>query len=486
MKIDRFRPVLLCCSYVLLITSVIIIFPLVFSIFENTNDDEYAFFCTGALCLILGFAGVKKFQKHLDVITSFQLYLITTSCWFLFDALGTIPFIFGLPHLSITDAAFESFSGITTTGSTILSDIENLPPSILVWRGLLQWVGGIGIIVLSIAILPYLRIGGMRLFSTESSNWSGQSLPRVSQMAMSILTIYVSLSLICALLFLLFGMSPFDAAIHAMTTLSTGGYSNYDASFGHFASKPALLWIASLFMVLGALPFIFYVNLIRRRQTHNLIDSQIKGFILFLIVVITLLSIERIISSNLSTFENITQVTFNVISITTTTGYASTDYTLWGQFAVMLFFYLMFVGGCSGSTSGSMKFFRFQLAYMMLKNQLKQMTYPNGVFSLKYNGQVVTDDIIRSVVAFSMFFAMAIAIIAAILSLSGLDFITSITAAITAVTNVGPGLGEIIGPAGNFSSLPDHVKWSLSIGMLFGRLEIMTILVLLTPAIWKK
>jgi trk system potassium uptake protein TrkH len=466
-------------------TSVVILIPLVFSLFETNEIDEAIFLKTAAICFILGIVGVKTTQGAMERISTSQLYMITTFCWLLFGFLGTLPLMYGLPHLSFTDATFESFSGITTTGSTVMTGLDNLPRSILIWRGLLQWIGGIGIIVLSIAVLPFLRVGGMKLFATESSDWSGKSHPRMQSMVVSILFVYVLLSVICVLLYMLFGMSAFDAVVHSMSTLSTGGFSNYDASFGAFKDHPALLWVSSLFMVLGALPFVFYVNAFRERKTQWVLDYQIKGFILFLAAVIVILSVERSLHSDQSLITIVGQVMFNVISITTTTGYASTNYITWGSFAIMIFFYLTFVGGCSGSTAGAMKFFRLQLAYMMLKNQLKYMAHPNGVFSLKYGGKIVSEDIIRSVVAFSMFYAVIIAVLAALLAMTGLDFVTSLTASATCVSNVGPGLGNIIGPSGNFATLSDSAKLLLSAGMLFGRLEIMTILVLFTPAIWK-
>jgi trk system potassium uptake protein TrkH len=460
--------------------------PLVFSLVDQDYIDEYFFLVMSGCCLVLGFFGIKFTSKSLKDITTLQIYLITTSSWMLLGLLGSLPLIFGFHPVSIADAMFESFSGITTTGSTVLSGIENLPRALLVWRGLLQWIGGVGIVVLSIAVLPYLRVGGMKLFSSESSEWTNKTHPRSHAMVVSILKVYIILTLACTVLYFAGGMSLFDAVVHAMTTLSTGGYANYDASFGHFTDKPFLIWASSLFMLLGALPFVFYVNMVQGRSTHNLLDNQIKGFLIFVAVVICLLSLQRFLSADLTIFEVLSQVTFNVISVITTTGYASTDYTSWSDFAIMFFFFLMFVGGCSGSTSGSIKIFRFQLAYLMLKKQLKQMTYPNGVFALKYSGRNVTDDIIRSVIAFSMLFAISIAIIAILLTLFGLDFVTSLSAAVTVVTNVGPGIGNIIGPAGNFSTLPDLAKGLLCIGMLIGRLEIMTIIILLTPSIWQK
>jgi trk system potassium uptake protein TrkH len=479
-------PIIFFNSYVLLIVGVASLIPLIFSFTDNDFIDEYFFLTMSAACLASGILGIKLNSDKLNNISTLQIYLITTSCWLLLGILGSLPFIWGFESLSIADAMFESFSGITTTGSTVLANIEHLPRALLMWRGLLQWIGGVGIVVLSISVLPYLRVGGMKLFSSESSEWTGKSHPRSHSMVASILKVYVLLTVTCVAMYFIGGMSIFDAVVHAMTTLSTGGYSNYDDSFGHFADKPIIIWGASLFMILGALPFVFYIDIARGRPTHNLLSGQIKGFLVFLTIVIGVLCLYRYSSIDLTVFKTISQVTFNVISVVTTTGFASTDYTVWGDFAVMFFFFLMFIGGCSGSTSGSIKIFRFQLAYLMLRNQLKQMTYPNGVFALKYGGHNVTDDIIRSVIAYSMLFALSIAIIAIALTLFGLDFVTSFSAATTAVTNVGPGLGNIIGPSGNFSTLTDPAKGLLCIGMLIWRLEIMTVIILFTPGIWKK
>ncbi|MEZ5470166.1 MAG: TrkH family potassium uptake protein [Marinicella sp.] len=462
------------------------ILPLMMSLFEVGTLDQEVFALICALCLIIGYLGVKLNLNSFEEISSKELYLTTICSWLILGFIGALPFLFALQKITITDALFESFSGITTTGSTVLSNLSQMPPSLLLWRGILQWVGGIGIVVLSIAVLPHLKVGGMKLFATESSDWSSKTHPRANKMIVSILSIYILLTFTCALIYLIGGMNAFDAVVHAMTTLSTGGFANYDSSFGYFSHNPILIWTANTFMVLGALPFVFYVNLLSRSHRNFGVDSQILGFFKVLGITIFSLTIVRSFTSDETMFEILNHVCFNIISVITTTGFASTDYTLWGEFAVMFFFYLMFIGGCSGSTSGSVKIFRYQLAYLMLKSQLRRMTHPNGVYVLKYNQRLVDDGIIRSVVAFSIMFVLTIAIIAMLLTLFGLDFITSISAAATAVTNVGPGLGDTIGPSGNFSSLPDLAKILLCVGMLVGRLEVMTVFVVLTPSLWNR
>ncbi len=477
------HPIILVMSFVLMLTAAMTLPSALLSLAEPGRMLD-AFLATGTVCLILSMLGfISALGKHFQV-SSKQLYLITVSSWCLFAIVGAIPLYLGLNSLSFTDAFFESMSGITTTGSTILTELDTMPHSLLLWRGMLQWVGGIGIIVLGIAILPFLRIGGMRLFSTESSDWSGKSLPRAQILIQNIGMVYIGISLLACLGYHIAGMGMFDAVVHAMTTVSTGGFSNYDASVGHFGDSPSILWVGSLFMVLGSLPFGLYVSAMRGKP-DMLRDTQVHGFILFVMITALLLSAEHVLHSDLSFIPSLTHATFNVISIITTTGYVSEDYTLWGSYASVAFFYLMFIGGCSGSTAGGIKIFRFQIAAVLLRNQLHLMRHPSAIFTTKYNGRDVSDDIVRSIVAFTFYFAFTIAVLAFCLSLTGLDFLTSLSASVTAVTNVGPGLGNVVGPSGNFSSLSDLAKWLLSAGMLFGRLEIMTVLVIFTRTFWK-
>ncbi|MCC5900399.1 MAG: TrkH family potassium uptake protein [Halomonas sp.] len=414
-----------------------------------------------------------------------QMFILTAGSWTSISCFASLPLILGAPQLSITNAVFESVSAITTTGSTILSGIEDLSDGLKLWRGLMQWMGGIGIIVMGIAILPFLKVGGMRLFHTESSDWSDKVMPRTGGIAKATLSIYVGLTLVAMLSYWAGGMHPLDAVVHGMTSLATGGFANSDASFGAYSGQPWLLWMGSFFMLCGALPFVLYIRFIRTSRSALWKDQQVRGLLKLLLAAIVMLSAWRVLQGD-DWFVSLTHVTFNVISVVTTTGYASDDYTLWGSLPVVAFFYLTFVGGCSGSTSGGMKIFRFQIAMMMLLNQLRYLIHANGVFTSRYNHQPVTSDISRSVVAFSFFFFITIAVLALGLSALGLDLVTALSGAATAVANVGPGLGDTIGPAGNFATLPDAAKWLLCIGMLMGRLEILTVVVLLTPMFWRR
>ncbi|USD37597.1 TrkH family potassium uptake protein [Ferrimonas sp. SCSIO 43195] len=426
-------------------------------------------------------AASTGFRSQLTLSTR-DLYLFTTLTWVVVSLFAALPFTF-YHHISYTDAFFETMSGITTTGSTVLSGLDDTAWSILIWRSLLQWLGGIGFIVMGVAIFPMLNVGGMRLFRTESSDWSDKWMPRTQLIGRGLVKVYLLLTALCCLGYLAAGMTPFEAINHAMTTLSTGGYSTTDSSMTHFSTLAH--WNGSLFMFLGGLPMLIFVQMVHMRSVKVWNDQQVKGYLAFVICASLLLGWWLSHQQQMEFFPALTLATFNLISVVTTTGFASTDYSAWGPAASIIFFFLMFVGACSGSTSGAIKIFRFQLAGAVLHKALRQQIHPSALFPQRYNRRTISEDIVRSLVSFSMLFIATIVVLALFLVLVGVDPVSSLTGAVTAVTNVGPGLGEVIGPAGNFASLPDAAKWALSLGMLLGRLEIITVAVLLLPTFWR-
>jgi len=448
----------------------------------DSPADLPAFFWSSLITFGSGLALLLPGKPALIQLRPRDMYLLTTSSWVVVCLFAALPMML-IQHISYTDAFFETMSGITTTGSTVLAGLDQASPGLLLWRSMMQWLGGLGFIGMAVAVLPLLRVGGMRLFQTESSDWSEKVMPRSHMVAKSILAIYLGLSLLCALAYWMSGMTPFEAVNHAMTTLSTGGYSTSDTSMAHFG--PAAHWTAVLFMLLGSLPFALYVATLRGQRSALWRDQQVRGFLGFLTVTCLAFATWLHLNSGHAWFDALRIVSLNVVSVVTTTGFALGDYTQWGSFAVLAFFYLTFVGGCSGSTSGGLKIFRFQVAWALLNASLKQLIHPRAIIRQQYNNHRLDEEIVRSILMFSFFFTITIGVIALLLALLGLDWITALTGAATAVCNVGPGLGPIIGPAGNFASLPDAAKWLLSLGMLLGRLEIITILVLLTPAFWR-
>ncbi len=463
--------------------AVSMVIPLLTLLLMGSRDDLPAFLWSGLITLGSGLGLLLPGRPRNVQLRPRDMYLLTTSSWVVVCLFAALPMML-IQHISYTDAFFETMSGITTTGSTVLSGLDSASPGLLIWRSMTQWLGGLGFIGMAVAVLPLLRVGGMRLFQTESSDWSEKIMPRSHMVAKYILGVYLGLSLLCVLAYWWAGMGVFDAINHAMTTISTGGYSTSDSSLANW-SQPAVHWVAVIFMLLGGLPFTLYVATLRGYHRALLRDQQVRGFVGFLVLTWLAFGTWLWLNSEEAWLDAVRIVAVNVTSVVTTSGYALGDYSQWGGFAVLLFFYLTFVGGCSGSTSGGLKIFRFQVAYVMLKANLQQMIHPRAVIRQQYNNHPIDEDIVRSLVTFSFFFTITIGVIALGLGLLGLDWITALTGAATAVCNVGPGLGPVIGPAGNFASLPDAAKWLLSVGMLLGRLEIITILVLLTPVFWR-
>ncbi|MEL0127904.1 MAG: TrkH family potassium uptake protein [Paracoccaceae bacterium] len=452
--------------------------------FGQGNGHWPVFATSAAITIISGgflaLASSNGTHVGLDIQKTF---LLTTLVWVALSVFASIPFILGYTNANLVDAIFEAVSGITTTGSTVFNELDKMPKGLLLWRGILQWLGGIGIIVVAMVFLPELRVGGMQIFRAEGFDTLGKILPRATTIAFQISIIYVGITIACGLSYVLAGMNFFDAVVHAFTTVATGGFSNYDGSFSVFSWK--VEYVAILFMILSALPFVRYVQLINGQGTAVLKDPQVKTFILLIILLVLLSTFVLSIQLNLSFELVFRKALFNITSILTGTGYASTNYMLWGGFLVSLLFFVGLIGGCAGSTTCSVKIFRYQIVFASIASQLKRIHSPNGVFIPRYQGRQISDDILNSVLTFFVVFFASLGILAVLLSLTGLDLITSLSGSAAALANIGPGLGETIGPDGNFSSLSDTAKWLLIAGMLIGRLELMAVYILFTLKFWR-
>lgn len=466
----------------LITLAVSMVIPMLTVLAFDRTDDIREFMWSSLITLGAGLLLVMIPRPAHVQLRPRDMYFLTTLSWIVVCGFAALPMVL-IDEINYTDSFFETMSGITTTGSTVLVGLENKSPGLLIWRSLLHWLGGIGFIGMAVAILPLLRVGGMRLFQTESSDWSEKIMPRSHMVAQYVLGIYVVITLLGMLAFWGAGMSVFDAINHSMSSISTGGFSTSDASMAKFG--PASHWVAVVLMLLGSLPFTLYVSTVRGDFGALWRDQQVRGFLTMLTAISLGFTLWYWLHNETTWLDALRIITFNVVSVVSTTGYAIADYNLWGDFAMMVFFYLTFIGGCSGSTAGGLKMFRFQVAYALLRANLRQLIHPRAVISQQYNGHPLDDEIVRSILTFSFFFTITIGALALALCLLGLDFLTALTGAATAVCNVGPGLGPIIGPVGNFAPLPDAAKWLLSLGMLLGRLEIITILVLLTRSFWK-
>jgi trk system potassium uptake protein TrkH len=476
------RPVLFVVGVLTLVVGLAMVLPGAAGLALGTRSGQ-AFMAAAAITIGIGGLLVAGNRVPVPQMTLRQIYVLTVLVWVTVPAFAALPFVFSELRLSYTDAYFEAMSGLTTTGSTVLVGLDVMPRSILLWRGLLQWLGGIGIVVMAMAVLPLLRTGGMQLFHAESSDRHDKPLPRITQLVRVLLLAYLALSGACALAYRLAGMSDFDAIVHAMATISTGGYSSHDLSFAYFAS-PTIEWLGTVFMLSGALPFVLYVRA-TRGDLMLLRDQQVRAFAFAVLASMVILTIWLGVHQEVALLDALRLAAFNATSIVTTTGFASSDYNLWGGFAVGVFFYLTFIGGCTGSTAGAIKIFRFRVMAIVLGDYLLRRFSPHAVGRRSYDGRHLDDDVIEGVFAFAVVYALAVAVIAVGLGAMGLDLITSLSGAATALGNVGPGLGPIIGPAGNFATLPDAAKWLLAFGMLLGRLELFTVLVLLTPKFWR-
>ncbi|MEG3755828.1 TrkH family potassium uptake protein [Psychromonas arctica] len=479
-----YRPLFFITGLVLSKMAVFMYFPMILAFYTGTfGGMEFllSIIITHLASIVFLYLGGEKQRSHLGVR---EMFLLTTGVWILASLFAALPFVF-IEHISYSDAFFETMSGITTTGSTVLHGLDNMHHSILLWRSILQWLGGVGFIVMGVAILPFLNVGGMRLFQTESSDWSDKSSAKTRQVALDILLVYITLTIACYIGYRFAGMENFDAVNHAMTTISTGGYSTSDSSMGHFSNFAH--WNAIIFMFLGGIPFLLMIRTMQQKSLTPLWqDAQIQGFAKLIIACTLSLTIYLVNSDQFSWLDALRLSMFNVVSVITTTGFGLDDFLTWGDFSIVVFAGLLFSGACSGSTSGGIKIFRFQIAFSLLQRQLMLLMHPHALFPQKYNNRKVSDEILRSLVAFILAYMATIAVSTLLLTAFGSEAMISLTASITAVSNVGPGLVPAIGPSGNFAGFPDASKWVLSIGMLMGRLEILTVAVMLTRHFWRR
>ena len=480
---SNYKTVFFTLGILQIILGISMVFPIIIQIIFDELDSSFI----GASLITIIF-GTLFFLSNLDHDKKLSLqnaFLLTALSWLSIAVFSSLPFIFSNLNLSITDSFFESMSGITTTGSTIITDLNSSPKAILLWRALLQWLGGIGIIVMAITLMPIMNVGGMQLFKVSSSDASEKILPKTKEITLRLILIYLILTFLCSFFYNICGMKFFDSLTHSMTTIATGGFSNYNESIGYFNSIKIEI-ISMIFIILGSIPFIAYIKFLSGKKNIFYTDTQIKSFIKIIFYSILILFIYLTIFNKSFSDVSLRSISFNVISILTGTGYVTQNFDNWGSFPLIYFLILMFIGGCAGSTACGIKIFRVQILYLFLKNQLKKIIYPRGIFIIKYDNNNVNEKFMASIIAFIYLYIIIFFIITAMLTLSGLDFTTSISGAATSISNVGPGLGELIGPNGNFSQLPDFSKWVLSFGMILGRLELFAILVLFLPSFWVK
>jgi len=469
------RPIFYVIGLVVAILGATMLVPMAVDLYYGS--DDWAVFLTSAVVTMVvgGTMAIATANSAGPGLTIQQTFLLTTLIWIALPLFGAFPFVLGELEARPVDAFFEAMSGMTTTGSTVLSGLDDLPAGLLLWRSMLQWFGGIGIIIVAMVFLPELKVGGMQVFRSEAFDTMGKVLPRAVEIASQIIWIYLGLTLANALAYLVLGMGPFDAINHALTTMSTGGFSTRDASFGAFQGPAE--YVAALFMILASLPFVRYIQIVA--------DPQVRGYLGLIIGLTLSMTFFRMVVNGDGFEHGFREGLFNVTSIISGTGYASTDYQLWGVFPMVAFFFIGLIGGCAGSTACSVKVFRYQLLFAAVKAQVRSIHSPHGVFTPRYAGRTVGEDVLSSVMVFFVMFVVSLGVLTVALSLTGLDMVTSISGAATALANIGPGLGDIIGPSGNFAPLNDAAKWLLIAAMLVGRLELLSVYVLFTLRFWR-
>ncbi len=449
------------------------------------NPDWAVFTVSAAVTGFIGLAAALTTQQEKRVIDVRTGFLLTVSCWFAVGLFGSLPLAFSSLHISVSDAVFETFSALTTTGSTVLSGLDTMAPGLLMWRSLLQWLGGVGIVVMAIVMLPFLRVGGMQLFRSESSDISEKAAPRLYQIAGVTAMVYVGLTLACMVALMVAGMTGFDAVNHAMTAIATGGLSTKDASIGAYESLPIEI-VLMIFMTLGALPLFFYAQLVTQGFRACKRDPQIPAFLTVLAVSIVVMTAWRLHSSDVGFGLALRQAAFNVTSILTDTGFATSDFSAWGSGAQAMFLVLMLIGGCAGSTAGAIKIFRWQLLGRAFRNQLISVLSPHRVSIPRYRDRAVDEGMLSAVRNFFFMYMMTWAVFTFVLMLFGMDMLSAVSSVAQAMANAGPGLGPLVGPGTTFAAVPDPVKWILCLAMVLGRLELTTFYVLLLPDFWRR
>ncbi len=448
------------------------------------SENWQAFAISGAMTPFVGVAlALACAAGKRQGLSIPQTFLLTSGVWVVFPAAGALPFMIGVPHVSFTDAFFEAMSGLTTTGATVFTGLELMPRSTLLWRGMMQWFGGVGIIVVALAFLPSLRVGGMQLFKSEGFDTFGKILPRAAEIAKAVSWVYVGLSVLCTIAYSASGMKLFDAVVNTMTTMATGGFTNYDSSFASFSVSAE--YVAVFFMICASLPFARYVQLVAGSPGPLYNDAQVRGYLFVIATSVAAITLWRLFDDGGEVEPVFRRTLFNFVSVISGTGYASEDYGLWGEFPVALIFFAIILGGCSGSAAGGVKVFRAQVLISALTAQTRTIHSPSGVFTPRYEGRPIGNDVISSVMTFLFMFALTFGVGVVALAMMGVSPITAISGVATTLGNVGPGLGPEIGPSGNYAGMPDGAVWIFSILMALGRLELLSVYVLFTATFWR-
>ena len=477
------RPVSYVIGLLVAAMGVFMLFPLALD-YAAGDPHWRAFFRSSVICLVAGGAlALASANGATQGMTLQQIFLLTTGVWVAMPAFGALPLVLGQPGLSLTDALFESVSGMTTTGTTVIEGIDDLPLGTNLWRGILQWLGGLGIVIVAMLFLPVMKVGGMQFFRSEGFDTLGKVLPRALDISSALIQIYVWLTVACAVSYFALGMSGFEAVVHALTTVSTGGFSTSDQSFGQFEGPAE--YASVIFMLLGSLPFIRFVQLVQGSAWPLFRDAQVRAYIRWNLYAIVAIVAYELFTRGPALDVVIRETTFNVVSTFSGTGFSSVDLSAWGPFPFVLLIVVGLIGGCTSSTGCSVKVFRYLILFEAIKVQIKRLHNPSSVNPLRYDGRPVSLDVLDSVIVFFTLFILTFGLLAVALGLTGLELKTAVTASWTAVANIGPVFGAEVGPTGAVHAFPEAAKWLMMAGMLVGRLELLSVYVLFMRRFWR-
>ncbi|OIQ90863.1 Trk system potassium uptake protein TrkH [mine drainage metagenome] len=480
------RPVLFVTGLVLAVLALAMGLPALVDAVDG-NPDWLVFTASAGVTLFLGLAlAAANLAGRRRDFSIRQTFLLPVAGLLAASLAGSFPFAFSHLHLSATDAWFEAVSGVTTTGSTVLHGLPHMPPGILMWRALLQWLGGAGFLLVSFTVLPDLGVGGMQMFRLESSGAVGSDrvMSRGARTVLLVLLTYGLLSVLFTLLLWLAGMTPFDALLHAMGTVSTGGFSSSDGSIGSW-HRPGVDWVILLGMLMSGAPFILYPQIAQRRWAQVRGNSQLRWYLSLIVLSALAIAAWLLFTHNAKPLPALRHGLFAATSVLTSTGYATLDWGGWGGLPLVILFFLMFVGGCAGSPAGGLKIFRLQILFASARMQLARLVRPHAVLLPAYERCQISGAVRESVLGHLFLYCLSFAILAMLLGMVGMDFLTALTAAAAALGNLGAGLTERVGPMTGYAHLPDNAKWLLSAAMLYGRLELYLLLVVVSPDFWK-
>lgn len=477
------RPVGYVVGLLVAVMGVAMMAPLIFDLLEG--DPEWqTFLQSGVVTFIAGAVIALSCSNGAGAgLTVRHSFLLTTGAWILMPAFGAFPFVLGETDLSIVDAYFEAVSGMTTTGATAIAGLEEHSYGILLWRGILQWLGGLGIVIVAMIFLPVMKVGGMQFFQSEGFDTFGKALPRALDISKGLLAIYITLTIVCAFAYFVAGMNVQESIVHSFTTIATGGYSTSDDSFAAFPGAPQ--YVAVAFMILAGLPFVRLIQVFAGDPKPLFRDMQVRAYVMWSSYAVLLVTLFRISTQGEFSEEMFRSTLFNVVSIFSGTGYGDGDVMSWGPFPFAILFCVGTIGACSGSTGCAIKVFRFQIMLRALGAQIQRMHSPNRIVAVRFEGRPVSAEVMDSIMLLFTCFVLSFGGLIVLLGMTGISFTAAVTGAWASIFNIGPVFGAEVGLSGAINTFPDSAKWLMISGMLLGRLEIVSVLVLILPRFWR-